>query len=98
MAKSVKIWPFDLAPRTNQSFWDIDIWVILKASIASKIMSRIKKNLVKHFWEIFEKLNLYAQNEVKWGPRAKVKFFPKIHLSHFWVFMMTKQHAKYQKN
>ena len=30
MTKKVKIWSFDLAPPTNQSFWDIDILVISK--------------------------------------------------------------------
>ena len=42
MTKKVKIWPFDLVAPADQSFWDIDIWVILNASIASKVMLKIK--------------------------------------------------------
>ena len=38
-------------------------------------MLKIKKNLVKHFWGIFEKVNFYAQNELKRGPGAEVEFF-----------------------
>ena len=73
MGKRAKIWPFDIAPPTNQSFGDIDIWVILKASIASKIMLKIKKP-IKCFWDIFENVDFYSQNKLKRGPGPEVDF------------------------
>ena len=77
MSKRVKFWPFDLASPGNQSFQGIVIWVILKASIASKTTLKIKKNLMKHFWDIFKKVSFYAQNKLKRRPRARVEFFQK---------------------
>ena len=93
MTKMVKTWPFDHVPAANWTFWDIDIWVILKVSMASKIIP--KKSLMKLFWDIFEKGNFYAQSELKRGPEVEIEFFSKIWLCHFWVFMMTKYQVKY---
>ena len=53
-----KNWPFDLAPPSNRSFWDIEILVILKALIASTIMPKMKKIYWSDF-EIFLKMSVF---------------------------------------
>ena len=52
MAKSGEICPFDFVPPTNQSFHNVKIGVILKVLIASIIRPKMKKILMKRFWDI----------------------------------------------
>ena len=70
-------------------------WVILKASIASKIMPKILKNneaLLRYFRKN-QFLYLKWARKGAWG-RGWV-FFK--NPGHFWVFMMNKHHATYKK-
>ena len=78
MPKTVKNWPFDLAPLANQSFWDIDKWAILKVSIASKIKPKIKKKNNEAFLRYFRKSQFLCSKWAKketLGPR--LGFFQK---------------------
>ena len=95
MPKTVKIWLFDLVPRANQSFQDIEIWVILKASIASKILPTIKKKSNETLLRYFQKSQFLCSKWAKNGAWGRGCVFFKNPACHFWVFMMTKHHAKY---
>ena len=53
------------------------------------------KKIMKRFWDIFEKINFYTQNELERGLEAEVEFFSKIQVTFeylWWINIM--QHIK----
>ena len=56
-------------------------------SLGDKIISNIKKNLMKHFWNLLKNVDFYAQNELKRRPGDELGFFSKIRFCHFSYFI-----------